>query len=70
MFVTRPRGPIQAGFARTHGQAMVEYLVVTAVLAVVMFVPSALTENMSLADYLARAVRSYFRGYSFLLSVT
>ena len=52
------------------GQAMVEYLVVTAVLAVAMFVPSALTDNMPAADYLARAVRSYFRAYSFILSVT
>lgn len=52
------------------GQAMIEYLVVTTVVAIALFVPTPLTANMSLADYLARAVRSFFRGYSFLLSVT
>ena len=57
-------------FRPGRGQAMVEYLVVTTVLAAALFIPTALTENMSLADYLARAVRSYFRAYSFLLSVT
>lgn len=55
---------------RARGQAMVEYLVVTGVVAAALFVPSPLTQNMSLADYLARAVRSFFRAYSFLLSVT
>jgi len=70
MFVTRPGTPFKAGVQRIDGQAMVEYLIVTAVLAAAMFIPTALTDNMSLADYAARAVRSYFRGYSFLLSVT
>lgn len=60
-------GPWQT---RARGQAMVEYLVVTAVVVAALFVPSPLTENMALADYLARAVRSFFRAYSFLLSVT
>lgn len=53
-----------------RGQAMVEYLVVTAVVAAAMFVPSPLTDNMAAADYMARAVRSFFRAYSFVLSVT
>ena len=56
--------------AQRRGQAMVEYLIVTGVVAVALFVPTALTENMALADYLARAVRSFFRSYSFLLSVS
>lgn len=55
---------------RCRGQAMVEYLIVTGVVAVALFVPTALTNNMALADYLARAVRSFFRSYSFLLSVS
>lgn len=54
----------------SRGQAMIEYLVVTMLAALVLFVPSPLTGNMALADYLARAVRAFFRGYSFLLSVT
>lgn len=56
--------------ARSHGQAMVEYMIITGVVAVALFVPTALTDNMALADYLARAVRAFFRSYSFLLSVT
>jgi len=53
-----------------RGQAMVEYLIVTAVVATALFVPTSLTANMSAADYLGRAVRSFFRAYSFLLSVS
>jgi hypothetical protein len=48
---------------------MIEYLVVTVAVALVLFVPTPLTDNMPLADYLARAVRSFFRNYSFLMSV-
>lgn len=55
---------------RQQGQGMVEYLIVTATVAMVLFIPNPLTDNMPLADYLARAVRSYFRAYSFLLSVS
>lgn len=55
---------------RRQGQAMVEYLIVTAVVAAALFVPTPLTANMSAADYLARAIRSFFRGYSFLLSTS
>ncbi|SHH24879.1 hypothetical protein [Massilia sp. CF038] len=52
------------------GQAMIEYLIVTTAVAMVMFIPTALTHNMSLADYLAQAVRAFFRGYSYMLSVS
>lgn len=52
-----------------HGQATVEYIVVTVAVALVLFVPTPLTDNMPLADYLARAGRSFFRNYSFLMSV-
>jgi hypothetical protein len=56
--------------ARERGQGMIEYLVATILVALLLFSPNPLTDNMALADYLARAVRSFFRGYSFLLSVT
>ncbi|WP_332848623.1 hypothetical protein [Massilia sp. S19_KUP03_FR1] len=56
--------------SRRRGQAMVEYMIVTGVVAAALFVPTALTDNMALADYLARAVRSFFRSYSFLISVS
>ena len=52
-----------------RGQSMVEYLLVVGVVAVVMFVPWSVTNNMAPADFLARALRSFFRGYSFLISV-
>jgi hypothetical protein len=55
---------------RARGQGMVEYLIVTILVALLLFTPNPLTDNVALADYLARAVRSYFRGYSYLLSVT
>lgn len=48
---------------------MVEYMLIVFVVALVMFVPTPLTNNMAPADYLAYAVRSFFRGYSFLISV-
>jgi hypothetical protein len=70
MFVRLPGAPSRAGVHSMRGQAMIEYLIVTGMLAAAMFVPTALTDNMSLADYAARAVRSFFRGYTFLLSVT
>jgi hypothetical protein len=52
-----------------RGQGMVEYLLITSVVALVLFIPSALTNDMPPADFLARAVRSFFRGYSYLVSV-
>ena len=51
------------------GQAMIEYLLVTGVVAVALFVPVSFADNTSVADYLARAVRSFFRAYSYLVSV-
>ncbi len=52
-----------------RGQAMMEYLLLVVVLAVVLFTPSPITNNIAPADFLARAIRSFFRGYSFLISV-
>lgn len=51
------------------GQAMTEYVLLVGILAIVLFTPSPITNNMAPADFLARAVRSFFRGYSFLISV-
>jgi len=48
---------------------MVEYLLIVGVLTVVLFTPSPITNNVAPADLLARAVRTFFRGYSFLISV-
>ena len=54
---------------QARGQGMVEYMLVTAIVTLVMFIPNPLTNNTPPADFLARAVRSFFRGYSFLISV-
>lgn len=70
---TQKRGGAALGDARptgNRGQAMIEYLVTTAAVSIVLFVPFDLTNHMSAADYLARAVRAFFRTYSFLLSVS
>lgn len=52
-----------------RGHAMTEYILVTVVMALLLFVPQALSGNMPLAEYLARAVRCFFRAYSLLVSV-
>lgn len=52
------------------GQAMIEYMIVTSAVGIVLFVPNPLTGNMAPADYVARAVRTFFRAYSFLVSVS
>lgn len=52
-----------------RGQGMGEYILVVAMVTLVMFVPSPLTHDMAPADYLVRALRTFFRGYSFLISV-
>lgn len=51
------------------GQGMVEYLLIVGIATIVLFVPSPLTNNMAPADYIALAVRAFFRGYSFLVSI-
>ncbi len=51
------------------GQAMVEYLIVTSAVGLVMFIPTSFTNNLAPADYLARAIQNFFRGFSFLMSV-
>ena len=48
---------------------MTEFLVITSVVALVMFVPSPLTNNTAPADYLANAFRFFFRGYSYLIAI-
>lgn len=61
--------PVAGLSGAQRGQAMVEYLLIVGMVALVLFVPTPLTNNMAPADFLARAVRAFFRGYSFLVSV-
>lgn len=51
-----------------RGQALIEYMLIASIVAIVMFVPDPLTENMAPADYFAKAVQVFFRSYSFLVS--
>lgn len=60
---------VKVGRRAQRGQALVEYIVIVGAVALVLFVPNPLTNNMAPADFLARAVRTFFRGYSFLISV-
>jgi hypothetical protein len=53
---------------REVGQVMVEYVLITVVVALALLVPQALTDNMSVGEYFARAVRAFFRAWSVLLS--
>lgn len=64
------RPPTVATLRTARGQAMIEYMIVTAAVGIVLFVPSSITDNLSVADYAARAVRTFFRAYSFLVSVS
>jgi len=67
---TRKTGEAGGMGRRTpRGQAMAEYLLIVGVVVLVVFVPTPLTHDMAPADLLARAVRTFFRGFSFLVSV-
>jgi len=55
--------------SRQQGQALVEYALIMTLVGVVLFVPQSLTNNMSVAEYIARAVAAFFKAYSVLVSV-
>lgn len=50
-----------------QGQAMAEFLVIVAVLALALFLPYV--EGQSVASHLARALMDYLRTRSFLISI-
>ncbi len=54
----------------THqrGQAMIEYVLVTLLVCLVLFTPFA--GGRSVAEQLALAIANFFRGYSFLVSIS
>ncbi|MBC3927412.1 hypothetical protein [Undibacterium sp. CY21W] len=64
-----PFSPDSTNKQTQKGQAMIEYVIVTGVLVAVLFVPHELTNNMAPADYLARSIATFFRGFSYLISV-
>ncbi len=51
-----------------QGQALVEYVVVTTTVGMALFLP--VVGNESVAEQLARAVGNFFRGLSFIISVS
>jgi hypothetical protein len=64
---SRPRR-LRRNAWRARGQTMVEYIVVTAFAAMALFLP--IVGNESVAEQLARAVGNFFRGLSFIVSVS
>jgi hypothetical protein len=54
--------------SRERGQAIAEYVIVTAFAAMALFAP--IVGNQSVAERLARAVGNFFRGLSFIVSVS
>ncbi len=55
---------------RQSGQAMAEYCVVCALAAVVVFVPSSLTNGQIMPVYLFNAVKSFYQAFSYLISLS
>lgn len=55
---------------RQQGQAMAEYCVVCALGAIVLFVPSSLTNGQSLSVFLFNAMKSFYQAFSYLLSLS
>jgi hypothetical protein len=51
-----------------RGQAMIEYVLITIFVCLVLFTPFA--GGRSVAEQLALAIASFFRGYSFLVSIS
>jgi Flp pilus assembly pilin Flp len=51
-----------------RGQAMVEYVLITVLVFLVLFTPFA--GGRSVVEQLALAIANFFRGYSFLVSIS
>lgn len=54
---------------KQQGQAMPEYVIISAVMVAVLFLPHELTNNLSPAEYLAQSIVTFFRGFSYLISI-
>ena len=50
------------------GQALTEYLICAAVMALALLVPVG--DSAPVVTQLARAIRDFYRGFSFLLSIS
>jgi len=51
------------------GQVMIEYVLVTTMVALALLMPQALSNNMSVGEYLANGLRAFFRAYSLIVSL-
>ena len=51
------------------GQVMIEYVLVTTVVALALLMPQALSNNMPVGEYLANGLRAFFRAYSLIVSL-
>jgi hypothetical protein len=51
-----------------QGQALTEYLICAAVMALALLIPMG--ESAPVVIQLAKAIRNFYRGFSFLLSIS
>ena len=51
-----------------QGQALTEYLICVAVMTLALLIPVG--ESAPVVTQLARAIRNFYRGFSFLLSIS
>lgn len=55
---------------RMTGQAMVEYLVVSGLAAAALFVPTALTNNLTVPAFLLQSLKQFYQAFTFLISLS
>jgi len=64
--MNRPQRP---GRSAQQGQAMIEYVLVAAILVLALFTTDSLFDGKTGAQYLADMVRAFFRSLTYFLSL-
>ncbi len=55
---------------RMTGQAMAEYVIVCGLMAVMLFVPTALTNNLTIPAFLFQNMKQFYQAFTFLISLS